>query len=104
MLVRQESTSTQEERVRNVEQGLELAKEAVEMDATDPESWMVLGNAYLAAFFSIQQNPRTLKLAMTAYKRAVSHSYMNPPRISVLAASFFFISSILSLKCKVPHL
>lgn len=72
ILVRQESTSTQEDRVKNVEQGLELAKEAVEMDTTDTESWMVLGNAYLASFFNIQQNPRTLKLAMAAYKKAVS--------------------------------
>uniref|UniRef100_A0A1B6KVA8 Tetratricopeptide repeat protein 5 OB fold domain-containing protein n=1 Tax=Graphocephala atropunctata TaxID=36148 RepID=A0A1B6KVA8_9HEMI len=70
ILVRQEQAATHEERVKNVEEGLELARQAVEMEASDPESWMVLGNAYLATFFSVQQNPRTLKLAMAAYKRA----------------------------------
>lgn len=72
MLMRQEHAVSQEERVKNVEEGLELAKQAVEMNTADPESWMVLGNAYLASFFSVQQNPRTLRLAMTAYKRAVN--------------------------------
>ncbi|XP_046666019.1 tetratricopeptide repeat protein 5-like [Homalodisca vitripennis] len=70
ILVRQENVATREEKVKNVEEGLELARQAVEMEASDPESWMVLGNAYLATFFTVQQNPRTLKLAMAAYKRA----------------------------------
>lgn len=70
MVVRQENGSNREEQVSNVEQGLDLAKQAVEMDANDGESWSILGNAYLSVFFAIQQNPRTLKLAMSAYHQA----------------------------------
>ena len=43
MVVRQENGSNREERVANVEQGLDLAKQAVEMDANDGESWSILG-------------------------------------------------------------
>ncbi|XP_054261101.1 tetratricopeptide repeat protein 5-like [Macrosteles quadrilineatus] len=70
MLVRMEATSTREEKVKNVELGLDLAKQAVEMDTSDPESWLVLGNSFLAMFFNVQQNPKTLKQAMTAYLRS----------------------------------
>lgn len=72
MVVRQENGANREERIANVEQGLDLAKQAVEMDTNDGESWSILGNAYLSVFFAIQQNPRTLKLAMSAYHQAVS--------------------------------
>eukprot|EP00095_Tigriopus_kingsejongensis_P002947 maker-scaffold2090_size21136-snap-gene-0.3 protein:Tk02947 transcript:maker-scaffold2090_size21136-snap-gene-0.3-mRNA-1 annotation:"tetratricopeptide repeat protein 5-like" len=61
---------THEERIRSVESGLTKAREAVQMDTTDGLSWAVLGNAYLAHFFTVSQNPRTLKQAMSAYKQA----------------------------------
>ena len=44
--------------------------QAVQLDTKDGISWSILGNAYLAHFFSVSQNPRTLKQAMTAYKQA----------------------------------
>lgn len=72
MVVRQETAISREERVANVEQGLELAKQAVEMDTNDGDSWSVLGNAHLSYFFTIQQNPKALKQAMSAYVQAVS--------------------------------
>lgn len=59
-----------EDRIRNVESGLSRARESVQMDTSDGLSWAVLGNAYLAHFFTISQNPRTLKQAMSAYKQA----------------------------------
>ena len=46
--------------------------QAVQLDTRDGTSWSILGNAYLAHFFSVSQNPRTLKQAMSAYKQAVS--------------------------------
>ena len=46
--------------------------QAVQLDTKDGISWSILGNAYLAHFFSVSQNPRTLKQAMSAYKQAVS--------------------------------
>ena len=47
--------------------------QAVQLDTKDGISWSILGNAYLAHFFSVSQNPRTLKQAMSAYKQAVSY-------------------------------
>ena len=63
-------TGSNEERMRNIEQGLSKAREAVNLDPSDGVSWSVLGNAHLMHFFSVSQNPRTLKQAMTAYKQA----------------------------------
>jgi hypothetical protein len=45
--------------------------QAVQLDTRDGTSWSILGNAYLAHLFSVSQNPRTLKQAMSAYKQAV---------------------------------
>ena len=50
-----------------------LIFQAVQLDTKDGISWSILGNAYLAHFFSVSQNPRTLKQAMSAYKQAVSY-------------------------------
>ena len=50
-----------------------LLFQAVQLDTKDGISWSILGNAYLAHFFSVSQNPRTLKQAMSAYKQAVSY-------------------------------
>ncbi len=45
--------------------------QAVQLDTSDGISWSILGNAYFMHFFSVSQNPRTLKQAMSAYKQAV---------------------------------
>lgn len=71
IVMRQKPSDNPEERLRNIETGLTRAREAVQLDTKDGISWSVLGNAYLAHFFSVSQNPRTLKQAMTAYKQAV---------------------------------
>ena len=68
--MRQKGISSPEERVRNIEVGLSKARDAVQLDTTDGFSWSILGNAYLAHFFSVLQNPKTLKQAMSAYKQA----------------------------------
>ncbi|XP_012280058.1 tetratricopeptide repeat protein 5 isoform X2 [Orussus abietinus] len=70
MVLRQEQTKTHEEQVRNIEQGVEYAKEAVTYDISDGTSWAILGNAYLSSFFTIMQNPATLRLCMSAYAQA----------------------------------
>ncbi|XP_075235210.1 tetratricopeptide repeat protein 5-like isoform X2 [Lycorma delicatula] len=74
MLLRQEPCKTPDQKVKNVDLGVDLARQAVQLDTTDGASWSVLGNAYLAAFFAIKQNPRTLKQAMSAYAQA-AHKY-----------------------------
>ncbi len=51
--------------------------QAVQLDTSDGISWSILGNAYFMHFFSVSQNPRTLKQAMSAYKQAVKEKRKN---------------------------
>lgn len=71
MVLRLEPAVNQEERIKNVQEGVEYAREAVNLDITDGISWTILGNAYLSSYFTITQNPAILRLCMTAYKQAV---------------------------------
>lgn len=72
ILLRQQAAGSQDERMKNIEEGLAKAAEAVEMDPSDGLSWLVLGNSYLISFFSIAQSPRKMKQALAAYIQAVS--------------------------------
>lgn len=72
MVLRQEQTTSAEQRLKNIQQGVEYAKEAVSLDTTDGLSWAILGNAYLSSFFTVAQNLTTLRLCMSAYAQAVS--------------------------------
>lgn len=82
IVVRQEATNSNEERVANILRGLKLAEQAVNLDKSDPESLLVLGNSYLGRFFNVQQDPQTLELAMKAYDKAVS--------VTAQSGNFFF--------------
>ena len=44
-----------ENRIKNVQLSVDYAKQAVEVDMEDGESWYVLGNAYCSNFFVSQQ-------------------------------------------------
>ncbi|KAG5892233.1 hypothetical protein JTB14_022298 [Gonioctena quinquepunctata] len=70
MLARQIESRTRDERIKNIEKGLEYAKEAVQLDPHDGLSWAILGNAHLSSFFGIQQNPNILKKCLSAYSQA----------------------------------
>ncbi|XP_008558120.1 tetratricopeptide repeat protein 5 isoform X1 [Microplitis demolitor] len=70
MVLRQESVDNHRQKIDNIRQGVEYAKEAVALDTMDGQSWTILGNAYLASFFTISQNPATLRLCMSAYLQA----------------------------------
>lgn len=74
MLARQEQASNKEQKIKSIEEGVTLAKEAVQLDPQDGLSWAVLGNAHLSSFFVISQNPKTLKQCISAYTQAVSIS------------------------------
>lgn len=71
MLARQEICRNPEERVKNIEKGLNYAKEAVQLDPQDGLSWAILGNAHLSSFFGVQQNPKVLRQSLSAYAQAV---------------------------------
>ncbi|XP_059061089.1 tetratricopeptide repeat protein 5-like [Achroia grisella] len=71
IILRQESgDKTRVEASSAVLNSVELAKEAVAQDIKDGMSWTVLGNAYLCQFFTVAQEPATLKLCMSAYRQA----------------------------------
>lgn len=70
MVFRQEPIVNVEQRMQNIQKGVEHAKEAVSLDTTDGISWAILGNAYLSSFFTVAQNPAILRLCMSAYAQA----------------------------------
>lgn len=96
MLARQESVSKHEEKIQNIKRGLDLAKEAVQLDAQDGLSWAVLGNAHLSSFFGIEQNPKTLKSCMSAYNQAVS-LFIHFLRYIYIVFIFLLYTSFLSV-------
>lgn len=55
MLARQENTSNREEKMKNIEKGLNYAKDAVNLDPQDGLSWCVLGNAHLSYFLGFSR-------------------------------------------------
>ncbi|KAH9361991.1 hypothetical protein HPB48_014930 [Haemaphysalis longicornis] len=61
---------TEEEKLKNICDSVTKAKEALELDIEDGKSWSILGNAYMAVFFSGAQKAASLQQAMTAYSRA----------------------------------
>lgn len=71
MALRQLSNGkTASERRKDVEDGVERAKEAVKLDVRDGRSWLVLGNAYLSAFFLSPHMEQLMEKAMSAYNQA----------------------------------
>lgn len=67
-----ESRLLTNENVReSLEAGIEYAKEAVELDSTDGESWAILGNAYLSLFFRKQED-KLLRQSINSFENAVS--------------------------------
>lgn len=58
------------ERAKQVEESVEKAKEAVQMDIQDGTSWLILGNAYMSLFFAVGQASQALDQSMKAYAQA----------------------------------
>ncbi|XP_061197158.1 tetratricopeptide repeat protein 5-like [Saccostrea echinata] len=58
------------ERAKLVEESVEKAKEAVQLDIQDGTSWLILGNAYMSLFFAVGQASQALDQSMKAYAQA----------------------------------
>ncbi|XP_035679032.1 tetratricopeptide repeat protein 5-like [Branchiostoma floridae] len=69
MVLRQLGTDPVD-RLKNIQESVTVAKEAVQLDVNDGTSWFVLGNAYLSVYFSGDQNLQILKQCMSAYNQA----------------------------------
>jgi tetratricopeptide (TPR) repeat protein len=57
-------------RAANFAEALEKAKAAVALDASDPQNWETLGNAYVGDFFVNARRPDELSRALIAYEKA----------------------------------
>lgn len=69
--MRESELLTHENLMESLEAGIEYAKEAVELDSTDGESWTILGNSYLSLFFRKQED-KLLRQAINSFEKAVS--------------------------------
>lgn len=69
--MRESQLLTNENLRENLSAGIEYAKEAVELDSTDGESWTILGNAYLSLFFKIQDD-KLLRQSIDSFAKAVN--------------------------------
>ncbi|XP_038067973.1 tetratricopeptide repeat protein 5-like [Patiria miniata] len=69
MVMRQLGKS-QEERSKFIQDSVDHAKEAVQMDYSDGTSWFIAGNAYLTVFFNGGQKSSILKQCLGAYSQA----------------------------------
>ena len=55
------------------------ARQAVSLGVQDGESWFVLGNAYVAMFFTVEANPALMDKALAAYGRAEANGERSNP-------------------------
>ncbi|KAL4143041.1 hypothetical protein QTP88_005417 [Uroleucon formosanum] len=70
IIMREAQLLTSENIKENLNAGIEYAKEAVELDTTDGESWAILGNAYLSLFFRRQED-KLLRQSINSFENAV---------------------------------
>ncbi len=59
-------------RIENLKESVARAKEAIQLDMSDGESWYVLGNAYLSHYIAYSLNISDLDRALAAFRRAES--------------------------------
>jgi cytochrome c-type biogenesis protein CcmH/NrfG len=69
MVVRQAREENLEKRRENFAQSIAYAKQAVNLDLADSNSWYVLGNAHLTNFFANHLGTDQLEQALAAYKQ-----------------------------------
>lgn len=69
--MRESELLSHENLMESLEAGIEYAKEAVELDSADGESWTILGNSYLSLFFRKQED-KLLRQAINSFEKAVS--------------------------------
>jgi hypothetical protein len=58
--------------VDKIEESIDFAKRAIQLDLRDHKSWYVLGNAYCMKFFAYTRDVRDLAKALSAYQRSES--------------------------------
>lgn len=93
--MRESQLLTNENVLESLKSGIDYAKEAVELDSTDGESWTILGNAYLSLFFK-RQEEMLLRQAINSFGKAVSLNFFLTYK-KLLNFTFIFSWKILKL-------
>ncbi|KAF0687131.1 Aste57867_21102 [Aphanomyces stellatus] len=88
MLLRKMGTNA-EEKSRNIKTSIKHAKRALNLDIQDGISWYVMGNAYLALFFSSSHSTIDLDRSLAAYTRAEAAGAGNNPDLHFNRANVF---------------
>ncbi|CAL1590825.1 unnamed protein product [Knipowitschia caucasica] len=70
MVLRQLPSASNESHNKQVMESVDLARQAVQLDVTDGESWYTLGNAYVSLFFCSGQNPQFSQQAFSSYAQS----------------------------------
>ncbi|XP_032438497.1 tetratricopeptide repeat protein 5 [Xiphophorus hellerii] len=91
MVLRQLPTPNKDQHGKHVLESVDLAREAVQLDAGDGTSWCILGNAYLSLFFNCGQNPQFSQQALSAYaKSATDRIASSMPDLHFNRANLFY--------------
>jgi len=70
IIMRESQLLTSENVKECLSAGIDYAKEAVELDTADGESWAILGNAYLSLFFRKQED-KLLRQSIDSFEKAL---------------------------------
>uniref|UniRef100_A0A667YES6 Tetratricopeptide repeat domain 5 n=2 Tax=Myripristis murdjan TaxID=586833 RepID=A0A667YES6_9TELE len=70
MVLRQLPAGDNDTHTKWVLESVDLARQAVQLDVTDGNSWYILGNAYVSLFFTCGQNPQMSQQALNAYAQS----------------------------------
>ena len=103
------NTKDAEERKKFLFDGLQLAKEALQLDPSDGQSWLILGNSYLSVAFYSTHNDACIQKALTAYSQAekcdlAQRNFNSADLFYNKAAVHFYLSNIEDVVLIFKHL
>ena len=87
VVLRQLQPADAEEKKKFCFEGLSLAKEALQLDPQDSQSWLILGNSYLSLTFYSSHNSACLQKALAAYRQSEKYE---PSQKNFNSADLFY--------------
>ena len=90
MAMRSAPTKSDDQKLENLNKGIEFAKVAVNLDINDSHSWYLLGNSYMTSFFATEKYD-DLDKSLKAYMQAEKlQKYPNPDLYNNRATIFTY--------------
>ncbi|XP_027195457.2 tetratricopeptide repeat protein 5-like isoform X1 [Dermatophagoides pteronyssinus] len=84
-----------ETKQQNIVKSIELAKKAIEYDCNDPDSWAILGNAYLTLFFQSSNNKSLNRIDLLEKCKSSYQKALNDPIVRTKSDILYNFSTIL---------